>query len=307
MTSPRAPRCSTASIAGPTSLPPPIPPRSARRGLPPLEQIPTLGDRSITTREGSGVVSPHVRKVASTLQLTSATRHLHRDRTTSLTRQLPPMKPAPTGPLPLLPVQRRGSQRERNVTMLATTTPASTLPDHSPLTTPVKRTRSSSTATRPTRPLPSTPSTILPIPHSPSSTLLSRHFKASFAPPKGCYSLHSYPTPPTALKPTRQADERPLVWRSQDSVLAHGFGREVPYIQGYNKVTLEAQRDTTHMLFALSDGSASFHDFEGKHPRDVLDLGCGDGAWIRIASGIWKVCAMNITFVCLTITSVCCF
>ena len=50
---------------------------------------------------------------------------------------------------------------------------------------------------------------------------------------------------------------------------------------------------TNELLQKLTAGSPTFHRFK-KPPRRVLDLGCGDGAWVKYAATKWNTAETRI-------------
>jgi ubiquinone/menaquinone biosynthesis C-methylase UbiE len=53
---------------------------------------------------------------------------------------------------------------------------------------------------------------------------------------------------------------------------------------------------TNELLHYLTPpGSPSFHDFGRNPPRDVLDLGCGEGYWAAEAASAWKAAGTIVT------------
>ncbi|KAI0095227.1 hypothetical protein BDY19DRAFT_75224 [Irpex rosettiformis] len=71
---------------------------------------------------------------------------------------------------------------------------------------------------------------------------------------------------------------------------------EVPYMQSYSHVSLHNDYYTYNLLHHLTPaGSPSFHDFGDYPPRDVLDLGGGEGYWAVEAATAWKAAGTVVT------------
>ncbi|KAF8308378.1 hypothetical protein DL93DRAFT_1889123 [Clavulina sp. PMI_390] len=77
--------------------------------------------------------------------------------------------------------------------------------------------------------------------------------------------------------------------RPHSKRVCSGFHREddscYPLI--YSSQASQSDTDALQLILALNDGRPSFYTFE-QPPRTVLDLGCGDGAWILHAKNVWK-------------------
>lgn len=69
----------------------------------------------------------------------------------------------------------------------------------------------------------------------------------------------------------------------------HPFMRDAPYMQAYEALQLDNDRQTEMLLRHLNpNGGPSFHDYGKRHPQTVLDLGCGEGHWALHAASTWK-------------------
>ncbi|KAI0347976.1 hypothetical protein BDW22DRAFT_1320462 [Trametopsis cervina] len=77
----------------------------------------------------------------------------------------------------------------------------------------------------------------------------------------------------------------------------HRFPKEeVPYMQAYSSVALHNDYYTYELQHFLAPfGSPTFHDFGDSPPRDVLDLGCGEGYWAAEAAIVWKAAGTVVT------------
>ncbi|KAG6911330.1 hypothetical protein DXG01_001001 [Tephrocybe rancida] len=61
------------------------------------------------------------------------------------------------------------------------------------------------------------------------------------------------------------------------------------YMQAYDPILLENDRQADLLLRRLNPlENPSFHDYAGKEPVYVLDVGCGPGHWIIDAANYWK-------------------
>ncbi|KAH8102385.1 hypothetical protein BXZ70DRAFT_1006316 [Cristinia sonorae] len=70
----------------------------------------------------------------------------------------------------------------------------------------------------------------------------------------------------------------------------HRFPPEVaPYMPAYTAISLNSDYATYSILHHLTPKSSpTFHDYGGKPPQHVLDLGCGEGYWAAEAATTWK-------------------
>ncbi|EJD45763.1 hypothetical protein AURDEDRAFT_184670 [Auricularia subglabra TFB-10046 SS5] len=68
--------------------------------------------------------------------------------------------------------------------------------------------------------------------------------------------------------------------------LSKGRLSSVPYAADDSAAARQCDRRTTELLTTLAQGSPSFFAYS-KPPRRVLDLGCGDGAWMLMAAQRW--------------------
>ncbi|KAJ6485508.1 hypothetical protein C8R45DRAFT_274705 [Mycena sanguinolenta] len=60
-------------------------------------------------------------------------------------------------------------------------------------------------------------------------------------------------------------------------------------LDAYDAGLIESDRQTSDLLRkAISNNSPSFHDYGGRPPQTVLDLGCGAGHWILDAAAAWR-------------------
>ncbi|KAJ7163511.1 hypothetical protein C8R43DRAFT_1171600 [Mycena crocata] len=60
-------------------------------------------------------------------------------------------------------------------------------------------------------------------------------------------------------------------------------------LDAYDAALMESDRQTWELLRKLnSTNSPSFHNYEGRPPRYVLDLGCGAGHWMLDAAVAWR-------------------
>ncbi|KDQ14449.1 hypothetical protein BOTBODRAFT_55308 [Botryobasidium botryosum FD-172 SS1] len=81
-------------------------------------------------------------------------------------------------------------------------------------------------------------------------------------------------------------EPREFVWR--EGTRCHGYNEQLaPYPVSYDSVMLEADRHALHLLTLVAPHKLTFHNFGSNPPKNVLDLGCGDGAWIRQALCTW--------------------
>ncbi|KAL1745186.1 hypothetical protein HDZ31DRAFT_82123 [Schizophyllum fasciatum] len=65
--------------------------------------------------------------------------------------------------------------------------------------------------------------------------------------------------------------------------------RRTPLFDAYNMTMLEADRATHTLMRRLSPaGSPTFYDYGTSPPATTLDLGCGQGDWLRDAAQAWR-------------------
>ncbi|KAI0684767.1 hypothetical protein BC835DRAFT_1292249 [Cytidiella melzeri] len=94
-----------------------------------------------------------------------------------------------------------------------------------------------------------------------------------------------------AIRDREQFDYR------RQSIPHHRFSKEeVPYMQSYSHISLHNDFYTYELLHYLTPpGSVTFHNFGDNPPRDVLDLGCGEGYWAAEAATVWKAAGTVVT------------
>ncbi|KAF7310843.1 MAP kinase kinase kinase [Mycena chlorophos] len=88
-------------------------------------------------------------------------------------------------------------------------------------------------------------------------------------------------SPQPAPPPPPQADEQRIEPRIATKVGAYP-------LDPYDTSLMEADRQTWELMRKLNrNGSPSFHNYGGRAPRSVLDLGCGSGTWLLDAATSW--------------------
>nr|GAT44122.1 MAP kinase kinase kinase [Mycena chlorophos] len=88
-------------------------------------------------------------------------------------------------------------------------------------------------------------------------------------------------SPQPAPPPPPQADEQRIEPRIATKVGAYP-------LDPYDTSLMDADRQTWELMRKLNrNGSPSFHNYGGRAPRSVLDLGCGSGTWLLDAATSW--------------------
>ncbi|TFK70414.1 hypothetical protein BDN72DRAFT_538187 [Pluteus cervinus] len=78
-------------------------------------------------------------------------------------------------------------------------------------------------------------------------------------------------------------------WVQRHGMQLHPYAMDAPYMQAYNPIMLENDRYTGLLLNRLNpNGTPSFHDYGRNPPPNVLDLGCGQGHWVKEAASAWR-------------------
>ncbi|KAH9929759.1 uncharacterized protein B0H18DRAFT_996133 [Fomitopsis serialis] len=78
----------------------------------------------------------------------------------------------------------------------------------------------------------------------------------------------------------------------------HPFSiEEVPYMQSYSPTALDSDYHTFELLRRLNPNinSPTFHDYGRRPPKNVLDLGCGEGHWVLHAARTWRSAGTHVT------------
>ncbi|KZT73222.1 hypothetical protein DAEQUDRAFT_762161 [Daedalea quercina L-15889] len=72
---------------------------------------------------------------------------------------------------------------------------------------------------------------------------------------------------------------------------------DVPYLQAYSSTALDSDNHTFELLLRLNpkSNSPTFHDYGRRPPKNVLDLGCGEGRWVLYAARAWKSAGAHVT------------
>lgn len=89
------------------------------------------------------------------------------------------------------------------------------------------------------------------------------------------------PFPPSEVPYPLSYDKDILDWCVSPSVL--GFHFQTPSADVFSSEALD------HLFFKQLYRGISLHDWGGKHPNAVLDVGCGIGSWILDAARVWSV------------------
>ncbi|KAF7966001.1 hypothetical protein HWV62_40505 [Athelia sp. TMB] len=83
---------------------------------------------------------------------------------------------------------------------------------------------------------------------------------------------------------------------TKQSIKHHPYPSEAPYMQGYDNLLLENDRYTNELLQRLNtNGSPTFHDYGQNPPKNILDLGCGQGLWVAEAAAAWREHGTRVT------------
>ncbi|KAH7107171.1 hypothetical protein BKA62DRAFT_765718 [Auriculariales sp. MPI-PUGE-AT-0066] len=124
------------------------------------------------------------------------------------------------------------------------------------------------------------------LPHGtrPVSTYLASRVSISSHPPLPLSALQPQPPPP-----------RPQIMKPSHPHFVSRNGRkhldltpkDLPYPNCYDRDFLDMQILDHLELVKLKGGVGSIIDFNGKFPHNVLDLGCGTGAWVLDAAKQW--------------------
>lgn len=108
-------------------------------------------------------------------------------------------------------------------------------------------------------------------------------------------------------------EEKDFVWR--EGTRCMGYSEQaVPYPVSLDSIMLQkyvhslrtilptveltpycnfSDRHTLELLMQVAPYELTFYNFGSTPPKNVLDLGCGDGAWIRKAAARWTVSSSN--------------
>ncbi|THH10979.1 hypothetical protein EW145_g953 [Phellinidium pouzarii] len=88
---------------------------------------------------------------------------------------------------------------------------------------------------------------------------------------------------------------RILPFSRRGRMLLHSYpSNESSYVQSYNKIALQNDRYFNILLRRLNaNGTPSFHTYTSP-PKNVLDLGCGQGTWAQEAGNAWSEAGTKI-------------
>ena len=89
------------------------------------------------------------------------------------------------------------------------------------------------------------------------------------------------PFPPSEVPYPLSYDKNILDWCASPSVLCRCF--QTPSANVFSSEALD------HLFFKQLYRGISLHDWGGKQPNAVLDVGCGIGSWILDAARVWSV------------------